>query len=233
LAEERVLAVLRSCPPFSALPEEAAERLAARARLERYEPQQALFLVGDPSNVVYAIGTGHVSAVIPSTQGRDLVAHVAGPGEAPGELDLVDGASRSVNAIAQDDVEVVAVPTAAVRAELLANPESLMAHTQNIVGICRSLGEQVRDRVFLDLHGRLAKHLLLLAAGSDTTSLGEGQAAAAARLGVARQSLNRALGDLQRAGAIAVGSAGAEIEIVDGELLERVASRGRFALSPR
>ncbi len=226
--------VLAECETFDLLPQEALARLARRARVERYTAGQALFRVGDASGSIYVISLGRVAAVISSGGGRsDLVVHVAGPGEAAGSLDLVDDGARTVSAIAQGDVEVLILPAAAVRGELIAHPEALMEHAATLTRICRALGDRAHDLVFLDLHGRLAKHLLTLAADGDIALFDESQTNLAERLGAARQSLNRSLGRLQREGAIQVLKGGSGARILDRDALEAVAIVVRPGLSHR
>lgn len=48
------------------------------------------------------------------------------PGEAPGLMDLIDEAPRSVSALAQDDVEVLVLPTRAVRRAFVEHPHALL-----------------------------------------------------------------------------------------------------------
>lgn len=127
--------------------------------------------------------------------------HVAAPGEAPGYLDLLDESPRSVDAVAQDDVEVL-VPARVVRRALVEHRRALMQLSAGLVGIIREHNELMRDLVFLDLPARLAKLLLARPASDRRVEFGLTQGEPAAHLGVARQSLNRALGELQRRGLI-------------------------------
>ena len=176
--------------------------------------------------------SGRVQARVRSTDGRELVLHVAEPGEAPGYLDLIDEATRSVDAVAQDEVEVLALPARNVRAALVKHPEALMALSVELAAIVRALSEITGDLVFLDLPARLAKLLLTRSGPDHRVRLDATQSELAARLGVARQSLNRALGELQRRGLIRVEAQGANIELLDRMALRRLAVGGRRPLSP-
>lgn len=197
----------------------------------RYEPEQALFRFGDPSDAVFVLCSGRVRATIRSSEGRDLVLHVAGPGEAPGYLDLIDGSPRTVDAEAKDEVEVLVPPARTVRAALLAHPPALLQLSAELAGIVRVLSETAADLVFLGLPGRLAKLLLARPSGGRRVELGLTQGELAAQMGVARQSLNRALGELQRQGFIRVERSGTSIELVDRAALRRLALGGSRSLS--
>ena len=232
IPEESPLSLLAACPLFAALPERVLGQLAGIARRQNYEAEQALFRVGDASDTAFVLCSGHVEARIRSNDGRELVMHVAVPPEAPGYLDLIDAAPRSADAVAQDDVEVLTLPARAVRRALSEHPSALMELSTGLAGIIRKLDELMRDQVFLDLPGRLAKLLLARSVPGPRVELGITQGELAVHLGVARQSLNRALGDLQQRGLIRVEDSGATVCLLDRMALRRLAVGGRRSLSP-
>jgi CRP/FNR family transcriptional regulator, cyclic AMP receptor protein len=229
--EEPRLSLLAASPLFSGLPERVLRELAGVAHRQTYVPGQALFRIGDPSGSAFVLYSGHVQAKIRSGEGRELVLHVSAPPEAPGYLDLIDGAPRSADAVAQDDVEVLVLPAQAVRRALIEHPRALMELSTGLAGIIRELDELVQDLVFLDLPARLAKLLLSQPAPDQRVELGLTQTEMAAHLGVARQSLNRVLGEFQRQGLIRVEGSGRSVELLDRMALRRVAVGGGRVLS--
>ena len=190
-----------------------------------------LFRCGDPSGSAFVLCSGHVQARIRSDEGRELVLHVSAPPEAPGYLDLIDEAPRSADAVAQDDVEVLTLPAETVRRALIGHPPALLELSIGLAEIIRLLDDLVRDLVFLDLPARLAKLLLGRPAPDRRVELGLTQSEMAAQLGVARQSLNRVLGELQRQGLIRVQDSGRSVELLDRSALRQVAAGGGRALS--
>lgn len=227
-AVDGVVAELAACALLRLLPTAALECLAAQAVRRRYARGQALFRVGDPSDRVWIICAGRVQASR-SADGREFIAHVASAGEAPGHLDLMDLSPRSVDAYAVDAVEALVLPAVAVREALVAHPDALMALVVDLVHMVRVLSELAADTALLDLRCRIAKHLLAQPEAGCRVAIGFPQAALAAHFGVARQSLNRALGDLQRRGLIRVIEGGRSIELLDEMTLRRLAA----GLSPR
>lgn len=225
-SEDPRLADLTACPLFAPLPHGALRSLGAASRRRRYEAGQALFRVGDVTESVFVICSGRVQAQVPSIDGREVVWHVAGPGEAPGYIDVTDLSPRSVDAVALTDAEVLVLSAALVREVLLAHPEALMQLAAGLAGIVRIMTDAAAGLVFLDLRARLAKLLLARSASGDRVHLGVTQGALAAQLGVARQSLNRALGGLQRDGLIRVRN-GTTIELLDRMALRRLAVGNR------
>lgn len=210
---------LRRCSLFASLPDEALERLAERAVAHTFSSEEVLFRTGDRSESVYVICSGHIRACVRSADGREVVLHVAGPGEAPGYLDLVDDGPRSTDAVADDDATVIEIPVVVARATLVTNPEALMDLARELVGIVRVLDRKVGEFVLLDLPARLARAILELPESNGVVRFGGTQSDLAAQLGVARQSLNRALGGMQDQGLIEVSGGGSRIEILDRSAL--------------
>jgi CRP-like cAMP-binding protein len=117
---------------------------------------------------------------------------------------VIDGQARSASAEALGELELVALPAAEVRAALRADPALALAAATALAATVRRLTGSTADLVFLDLPRRLAK-LLLAEARAEAGGVlrvdpGMSQSGLAARLGVTRQSLNRALGGLARRG---------------------------------
>jgi CRP-like cAMP-binding protein len=100
-----------------------------------------------------------------------------------------------------------------------------MAAARELAGTVRRLTGSASDLVFLDLPRRLAKLLLAEATaapdGAPRVDIGMSQTGLAARLGVTRQTLNRALAGLTRHGWIEV--SGSEFVLLDPEALSRFA----------
>jgi CRP/FNR family transcriptional regulator, cyclic AMP receptor protein len=195
---------LRRATFFAAAEESQLRGLAERAFRRRLRDGQVLFTEGEPSDHLFVVRSGRIRIVARSLHGDELVLSVLGPGEALGELSVIDQGSRSATAEALGDVELLAVAAADVRALLESRPALLMAAAAELAGTVRRLTGSAADLVFLDLPRRLAKLLLAEAApGPDgvlRVDTGMSQSGLAARLGVTRQTLNRALAGLIRRG---------------------------------
>jgi len=100
-----------------------------------------------------------------------------------------------------------------------------MVFAHDLATIVRVLTASMADLVFLGLERRLARTLADAANGDGRVILGITQSELAARLGVARQSVNEAIGKLAARKLITVRSA-REIHIVDRAALDEfIASR--------
>jgi len=121
-------------------------------------------------------------------------------GDALGEVSVLDEHPRSASAEALEPTVLLAVPADALRELLHRCPTLLLDWAQDLANTVRRLTGSTADLVFLDLPRRLAKYLVENADDRSEVHLGLSQGDIAARLGVTRQSLNRALGGLSRRG---------------------------------
>ncbi len=202
----------------------AVDRLAHAAHTRRLARGQILFVAGEPTDHLYVVAAGRIRVLVTSPNGDSLVLAVLGPGETLGELAILDGGPRSAGAEALDPVELAAVPAAAVLDFLGSHPDAVLAIARDLAGTVRRLTGATADLVFLDLPRRVAKMLLDAAPPPSTkAALRMSQSELAALLGATRQSVNRALGLLQRRGWITAQADGA-FRLLDRAALERYAA---------
>lgn len=201
-----------------------AERAALAAACSRRSVArgQVLLLEGERSDAVYVVERGRLKVLLSSAGGGELVLSVLGPGDAFGEISVLDGRTRSATVQATVDTDVLVLPGAALRALLQSSPQLALGWATLLAGQVRRLTVAQADLVFLDLPRRLAK--LVVEAGGTSVDLGSSQTELAARLGVARQSLNRALAALSSRGWLSVH--GARVRLEDPDALRRFADAG-------
>lgn len=220
------VADLRRAALFGDADDAPLRRLAERAFRRRLRDGQILFTEGEPSDHLFVIRSGRVRIVARSPQGGELVLSVLAPGEVIGELSVIDGGARSATAEALGDVELLAVASSDVLTVLQQDPALLMAAASELAATVRRLTGSASDLVFLDLPRRLAKLLLAEATvgrdGARRVDTGMSQTGLAARLGVTRQTLNRALSGLVRRGWVE--ASGTEFVLRDPEALNRFAA---------
>jgi CRP-like cAMP-binding protein len=224
---DEVVADLRRTTLFAPARTETLRPLAARAFVRRFAPGQVVFTEGEPSDHVYVVREGRVRVLRQSVHGEQVVLTVLGPGDSLGELSMIDGEPRSASVEALTAVSLIVLPTADVLDVLRADPDVLLAVAAQLAATVRRLTGGTADLVFLDLPRRLAKLLLTDARddppGPPRVDPGMSQSGLAARLGVSRPALNRALGSLARRGWIQSDNG--------GYLLRDAAALRRFAES--
>jgi CRP-like cAMP-binding protein len=203
---------LRGCRLFADLDEVALERLAATVRSRRYRRGEAIFHQEDPGDALFVVAEGAVKIEVPSAGGESaaIIATVEA-GESFGELALLDGAPRSADAVAIEPTELLIVRRAAFLVMLDQDEGFRRALLGALAGELRRLTGHVADLHFLDLPGRLARHLSRLAEAGEPDVDGTvriawrfTQTELAGMVGGSRQSVNRLLVDLERRGIVRI-----------------------------
>ena len=182
--------------------------LASQAYVRRFAAGQIVFTEGEPSEHLYVVRTGRVRIFVASAHGDELTLTVLAGGDSIGELSVIDEQPRSASAATVEASELLTIRADHMRAALTADPALLWSVAGELATTVRRLTGSAADMVFLDLPRRLAKLIVAEAStgvdGSLHVELGLSQSGVAARLGVTRQSLNRALMGLARRGWISV-----------------------------
>jgi len=231
---EAAVALLRRTRLFAELREDTMRALADRSVERSYPRHGRLFYQGDPGSGLYVLASGLVKVIVTSEDGEEMVLVTLGPGDAFGELSIVDGGPRSASAEALEPT-VALVITREVLLDLATRDSGLTdALLRTLGALLRRLTEQASDLVFLDLPGRMAKLLAQLAAERGTETP-EGieldanltQTDLAGMVGASRQSVNQILQGFARRGYLQV--RGRRIVIHRLDLLRRRA--GLDALS--
>jgi CRP/FNR family cyclic AMP-dependent transcriptional regulator len=210
---------------FAGLDQGELAAIARNAFVRRLARGQVLFTQGEPSDYLFLVRSGRLRVFVASSHGEELVLSVSGPGSALGELSVLDREPRSATVEALEAAELIAVPGDDARTLLETSPKALRAVAIALAAGMRRLSGTAADLVFLDLPRRLAKLLLAESVtrpdGTIESRLAMSQTGVAARLGVTRQSLNRALSALAQRSWITVD--GATIRLDDVPALTRFA----------
>ena len=220
---------LMQAPLFSALDAEAATALRASMVESRVPRGDAIFTEGEPGDRMYVILNGKVKLGQTSTDGRESLLAVLGPGEVFGELSLFDPGPRTATATAVTDVVVIGLGHDNLRPWLAGRPEVAESLLQALAQRLRRTNETLADLVFSDVPGRVAKLLLELAdkfgqPGPDGILVHHDltQEELAQLVGASRETVNKALADFTQRGWIVVDQR--EVVLVD---VERLARRAR------
>lgn len=200
------VAVLARVPFLAEASPEALRRLAAQAEPRAFARHEFLFREGDPVERVHVLERGRIAATMTSPEGATVTAHIAGPGEVCGRVDLFAGPVFTVSALALSSGAALTLPARALRQVLESEPACLRRFTVDLAVVVTTLTRAVADLVFLDVTGRLAGLLLEWASADGAIALPGTQSELAARLGVTRQTVNTALSRLAHAGVVRIDS---------------------------
>lgn len=92
---------------FQGLPEEVLSVLAQKVSRRTLAQGEALFHLGDTGDALYIIDEGWVKITRQDEKGNELVLNRCGPGEAIGEMSLLDQEPRSAGVVALSGAEVL------------------------------------------------------------------------------------------------------------------------------
>ena len=221
-------ALLRSSFLFAGLEEDLLCRIIRLAVSKRYAEGELLFSKGDEADGLLAVARGQVRISVLSAAGKEILLNLLGPGEIFGEIGLLDGRPRTANAVAKGPLEVVLLR----RRDFLPLLDQSPDLSHHIVALlCERLrwtSALIEDAAFLDLEGRLAKRLLLMAetygrtvAGGVRIELRLSQQDLGQMVDASREKVNRRLHGLRQRGAIDIDDG--YVVITDRQALERLA----------
>ena len=194
--------VVKSSPLFTALDDDAADALRAGMSELHLERGDVLFHEGDADNRLYVVTDGKVKLGHTSSDGRENLLAVLGPGQMFGELSLFDRGPRSSTATAITPTTLLALTRADLLEWLSTRPEVAEGLLHQMARRLRRSNEAMADLVFSDVPGRVAKALLDL-----STRFGRKepdglhvhhdltQEELAQLVGASRETVNKALAD--------------------------------------
>jgi CRP/FNR family cyclic AMP-dependent transcriptional regulator len=159
--------------------------------------------------------------------GRDVIVAILGPGEIVGEMSMVDREVQSGSVMTLEDSVLFWIDREAFQSCLGTMPRLAQNLNDVLSRRLRVVNERIRALATLDVYGRIAHHLLVLA--NEYGELVEGgtripirltQGDLASLVGASRVRVNQALVLLKRRGAIST-DANHHITVHDHEILER------------
>lgn len=202
-------ALLRQIPIFADLDPMALRRLADRCVSRSVAAGHLLFASGEACRGLYIVETGRVRVYRIGPDGREQILHIEGPGHAVAELPLFDAGVYPASAVTIEPSRLVFLPRDHLESIYRMYPD--VAHA-----IIRSLGRRLRHLVrvtetlaFHDVAARLAM-LLVGYAERDGVEAPHGieltldstQEELSLEIGTARESVSRAMRQLERGGLI-------------------------------
>jgi CRP/FNR family transcriptional regulator, cyclic AMP receptor protein len=223
---EEAQRLLGACGIFSGLSSEERRILVGRAKLRSFAAGQTVFSMGSPGNSMMAVLSGSIRISIPSSSGKEIVLAILQAGEVFGEIALLDGKERTADAKAMTECRFAVLDRSDVLALLHRHPAAWLKVVEVLCERLRRTDQQISELALLQLPVRLAKALLRLAEDSPSTPRGIeiqlSQREIGNFVGATRESVNKCLGDWQRAGILRIEESA--IVITDRNSLDAVAS---------
>ena len=215
---------LAAIPLFAKLSPEEYRGLAAIAAVREYPRGAAIFGDGDPGEGLYILLAGRVKIYKVSSEGREQILHILGPGEPFGEAAVFAGSSFPANATALTAVRVFFIPREPFVGLIRQTPQLAMNIMASMSRRLKKFAGMIESLSLKEVPARLAAHMLFIA-GPDCDGkvirLKISKAQLAAFLGTIPETLSRIFKKMSERGYIEV--KGPQITIRDSRGLEDLA----------
>ena len=194
--------VVLAAPLFAGLDPEEARPLLASMTTVRLTRGDVLFNEGERGDRLFIISEGKIKLGRRSSDGRENLMAILGPGEMFGELSLFDPGPRTATATVVADAHVYELGHDQIVAWLEQFPGAARHMLHALARRLRRTNEALGDLVFSDVPGRVAKALLDLSRRFGV-EVAEGvrvhhdltQEELAQLVGASRETVNKALAD--------------------------------------
>lgn len=191
------LSVLRKHPYFADLKPDAFDQLCRYAKHTTLKRGATIASKGDPGTSLFAVISGTVKISVSSPDGRNAILNLIGPGEIFGEVAVLDGQSRTADAIANTNCELFIIDRRDFIPFVRSQPELAMKFIELLCTRLRWTSDQVEQVILQDLPGRLASALLRLTERHKSVQGGRTiavtQQEISEMVGMTRESINKQL----------------------------------------
>jgi CRP/FNR family transcriptional regulator, cyclic AMP receptor protein len=212
---------------FANLPRSELARLAEHLHERPFPPNSSVMIAEQPGEAVYVILSGSVKVNALRPDGTEVVLAVLGAGEILGEMSVADSLGRSASVVTLEETRLLWMDRRTFRASVAESTILARNLAEILSRRVRVANARLISLASLDVPGRVASQLLSLAReyGQETP---EGvripmrltQSDLAALVGSSRVSVNGALGQFRKRGAISVARDG-RISVHDQDVLAR------------
>ena len=214
---------------FSGVEGDHLHNLSGIAMVVSFKRRTNILSSGDPGNGFYLVKEGRVKVFMLSSEGKEQILHIIGPGESFGEVAVFAGQSFPAHAVALENCRLVFLPRDDFVALVSANPALALNLLAALSQRLRHFAKMIDALSLKEVPGRLAAHLLNLEKKQGSVKqihLELSKTQLASLLGTIPETLSRIFNKLQRAGYIAAD--GAEITILNRQGLFDLAEFGKF-----
>ncbi len=174
---------------------------------EKLSRGKILFREGQEGDRLYVVVEGKIKLGTTSSDGRENLLSILGPGEMFGELSLFDPQPRTSTATAVTDARLVSLAHEAVIGLVTTHPQTSLELLRRLAQRLRKSNDILADLVFADVPGRVAKAIMDLGERFGTLK-DDGlhvnhdltQEELAQLVGASRETVNKSLADFAARG---------------------------------
>lgn len=190
------------------LPTRELSRVLRLAKVKHYKKGEVIFRQEESGNHLFVVLTGLVKIFVASTSKRKKTMAVLKGGDFFGEMALLDGRVRSASAMVLKASSVLIIHKNDFKRLLIDDPKLTLQVLRTMCDRLRKANDQIQALLFKNVHGRVVKTLVEMAASGRKE---DGQVVLAQPMtrqdlaeivGTTREPVTRSLGMLKRAGLI-------------------------------
>jgi CRP/FNR family transcriptional regulator len=224
-----LIGIMANTPLFGGLSVEQLSQINGISQDKSYKRGEAIFWEGDPGIGFYVVVGGKVKVYKTSSEGKEQILHIYGPGHPIGEVPVFSGSRFPANAMAIENSRLLFFPRKDF-VDLISNQPSLALNMLAIFSArLRQFTVQVENLSLKEVPARLASYLIYLTEEQDnseivTLPISKGQLASL--LGTIPETLSRIFNKMTLHQLIEV--QGSKITLVDRVGIEDLASSGRL-----
>ena len=220
--------IIANTPLFSGLPEDQQKDLGQIAVDKNYHKGDVIFSEGDKGSGFYVIAAGQVKVFKVSSEGKEQILHIFGPGEPIGEVPVFTGKPFPAYAEALAKSHLLFFPKTAFM-DLIAGNPSLALNMLAVLSMrLRQFTVQIENLSLKEVPGRLASYLIYLSGEQEnrqSVKLNISKGQLASLLGTIPETLSRIFAKMSDQQIIAVN--GRKIRLLDPVGLESLAIHGK------
>lgn len=222
---------IREIPLFAGLVDEQIQWLAVIVEKRKYSRGKVIFTEGEEATGLYVLYTGRVKIYKLSSEGKEQILHIFGPGEPFGEVAVFAGGQFPAYAEALEVSETLFFPRKKIVELLTKDPSMAMNMLAMLSKRLKYFTQLVENLSLKEVPQRLAAYLLVLATikdKRDTVELDIAKGQLASLLGTIPETLSRILNKMTIQGYIEV--EGRQIKLLDRQSLENISMGEKLLL---
>ncbi len=192
---------IASIPLFEGLSEDQHQGLASIARRQKFARGGVIFSEGDEGNGIYVVSDGRVKIFKLSSEGKEQILHIFGPGEPFGEVAVFAGRRFPAYATAMEKTRTLFFPRQALIELIRQHPDLALGMLAVLSLRLRRFANLVEDLSLKEVPARLAAYLLYLSDRQDEShglELDITKGELASLLGTIPETLSRVLAKMGR-----------------------------------
>ena len=225
---DKILNIISTIPLFNGLPEDQMVAIRKIALEKEFNKGEIIFSEGDEGNGFYVIAEGRVKVFKLSTEGKEQILHIFGPGQPFGEVPVFAGQKFPANAQAIEKTRVLFFLRVSIINLISANPSLALNMLAVMSKKLRQFAVQIENLSLKEMPARLASYLLRHADEQnqdDVVILKISKGQLASTLGTIPETLSRMFAKLSGKNLISV--EGRKITLLDRRGLEDLAEYKR------